>query len=139
MVLPDPTGKEVDISKPLTPNGVVCIYFWSVFCPNCKEAMPILLELNSAWEKKGLTIWAVNVDGDRFSNAVKAYLDDAGLPFSVAYDKLDGELLVAADPMGVSKTPTLILLDREGRLALRQEINIEPPVIAKKLDELLKQ
>lgn len=138
MVLPEPAGPTHDISKGRDGKGAVCIYFWSVFCSNCKEAMPLLLELNSKWAQKGLTIWAVNVDGDRFSNAVVAFLKDAELPFTVVYDKLEGQYLVAADPLGVAKTPTLIIIDQDGLVRLRQEVVVDLPAVEKTVSELIR-
>ena len=131
MVLADPKGASHDITRPDGKNGPVCIYFWSVFCSNCKEAMPILLELDRKWKDHGLTIWAVNVDGDRFSNAVEAFLKDSELPLNVVYDRLKGEELIAADPLSVTKTPTLILLDVDGVITIRQEVAIDPAPIEK--------
>ena len=100
------------------------IFFWSVFCPNCKEAIPDLVALHESWSTRGLDVWAVNVDGDRFSNAVVAYLREANLPFPVVYDRLEGEVLVAADPLGVTKTPTLYLAAGDGQIALRQVVQM---------------
>ena len=136
MVLKDTAGIDRDISKPLKEGGKSAIFFWSVFCSNCKEAMPLLLDLEAKWAGKGLTIWAVNVDGERFSNAVKAFLADANLPYPVVYDRLEGEFLVAADPLGVSKTPTLLILDAGGVIKLRQEVVVDLAEVEKVLSEL---
>lgn len=133
MVLADTAGIDRDISRPLNDGGNVIIFFWSVFCSNCKEAMPLLLDLNTKWAQKGLTIWAVNVDGDRFSNAVKAFLDEATLPYPVVYDRLDGEYLIAADPLEVSKTPTIIVIGKTGIIKLRQEINLDIAEVEKSI------
>lgn len=135
MVLADTAGKNQDISRPLAEGGKVVIFFWSVFCSNCKEAMPLLLDLNGKWAGKGLTIWAVNVDGDRFSNAVKAFLNDASLPYPVVYDRLDGEFLIAADPLQVTKTPTLLVIGEKGVLKLRQEITVDIAEVEKALSD----
>jgi len=117
-------------------RGPCLLFFWSVFCPNCKEAIPGLVELYRAWGDRGLTVWAVNVDGDRFSNAVQAYLREAELPFPVVYDRLEGDVLLAADPLGVTKTPTLYLAKMDGEIALRQVIEIDFPEVARVLADL---
>lgn len=136
MVLAGPDGVKHDISRSAEPGTPVCIYFWSVFCSNCKDAMPLLFELESKHKGKGLAIWAVNVDGDRFTNAVDAYLKDAELPFPVVYDRLEGQYLVAADPLGVSKTPTLLIIGADGVVKLRQEVVIDLPAVEKTVSEL---
>ena len=124
LVLADRDGVEHDISR--SPDGgPVGIFFWSVFCPNCRELIPRVARLQAEWEGRGLTLWAVNVDGRRFSNAVDAYLAEETFSLRVVYDRLDGEYLVAADPLGVSKTPTLYLADAAGRVIFRQAVAIE--------------
>ena len=106
------------------------LFFWSVYCPNCKDAMPGLVELASGAAGEQVEVWAINVDGERFSNAVKVYVRDMQLPFTCVYDRLEGEYLVAADPLGVSKTPTLYLAGRDGRILLRQVIQIDTRAVA---------
>ena len=102
-------------------------------CPNCKEAMPGLVSLYGKRRDEGLQVWAVNVDGDRFSNAVRAFVEDLKLPFPVVFDRLEGELLVAADPLGVSKTPTLFVADSEGKILLRQNVDMDYDAVEESL------
>ncbi len=116
--------------------GPELLFFWSVYCPNCKEAMPGLVDLYRRWAPRGLRVWAINVDGERFSNAVRAYVRGMDLPFPVLYDRLEGDLLVAADPLGVTKTPTLYLLDPEGRVLLHQAVRLEYDVVEQALADL---
>lgn len=135
MVLAGPDGVSHDVSSSKTPGKPFVVYFWSVFCSNCKEAMPLLIELEAKNRERGLTIWAVNVDGDRFTNAVDAFLKDAELPFPVVYDRLEGQYLVAADPLNVSKTPTLFVFAADGVIKLRQDVLIDLPAVEKSLAE----
>ncbi|WP_169709382.1 TlpA family protein disulfide reductase [Deferrisoma camini] len=113
------------------------LFFWSVYCPNCKEAMPGLVELSRRWQGRGVRVWAVNVDGERFSNAVRSYVRAMELPFPVVYDRLEGETLVAADPLGVTKTPTLYLLDGKGRVVTRQVVEVDYAQLERDLERLL--
>ncbi len=115
---------------PASAGRPVLLFFWSVYCPNCKDAMPGLVELASGAAGEQVEVWAINVDGERFSNAVKVYVRDMQLPFTCVYDRLEGEYLVAADPLGVSKTPTLYLAGRDGRILLRQVIQIDTRAVA---------
>jgi peroxiredoxin len=129
LVLQDVAGGTHDLAAAIA-KGPVVLFFWSVYCPNCKEAMPGLVALHGKWGGRGLTVWAINVDGDRFSNAVRAYVDEMALPFPALYDRLEGEYLVAADPLGVSKTPTIFLIDGEGRIVLRQTVDVDYDALA---------
>ncbi len=132
--LQDLAGEEHSLGIP--GSGPSLVFFWSVFCPNCKEAIPGLVALHEAWVGRGLKVWAINVDGDRFSNAVQSFVRDLELPFPVVYDRLEGELLVAADPLGVTKTPTLYLAGPDGRIVLRQVIEMDFVPVARALEQL---
>jgi thiol-disulfide isomerase/thioredoxin len=114
----------------------VLLYFWSVYCPNCKEAIPDLVEMARSKDENTLAIWAVNVDGERHGKAVRGYVKNLALPFLVVFDRLEGEYLVAADPLGASKTPTLYLADPAGKILLRQVIEIDLSAVTAALAEL---
>jgi thiol-disulfide isomerase/thioredoxin len=133
--LPGLDGALHDISRS-DRGGPVGIFFWSVFCSNCKEAMPGLVRIHNEWKDKGLTIWAVNVDGARFSNAVESFVRDSDFPLTVVYDVLEGEVLRAADPLGVDKTPTLYLADAEGWVLYHQAAAIDMEAVEKVLAAL---
>ncbi len=91
------------------------VVFWSVFCPMCKEMMP---GINRFSERHGGTVRvvAVNLDGKRFSNAVRAWMKESTPRFPVGLDELRDDFFVASDPFGVEKTPTAILVDEAGRV-----------------------
>ncbi len=123
VTLEDLEGRPHELAVP--PGRPVLLFFWSVYCPNCKEAVPALVEVLRRHQGRELLVWAVNVDGDRFSNAVRAFVRDSELPFPVVYDRLEGEYLVIADPLGVSKTPTLYVAGADGKIVHRQVIEID--------------
>jgi peroxiredoxin len=135
MTLYDLEGRAHTLPTDLQGAPIV-LFFWSVYCPNCKEAMPGLMDLHASARDRDVVIWAVNVDGDRFSNAVRAFVQDVELPLPVLYDRLEGEYLVAADPLGVSKTPTLYLAGGNGKIALRQVIEMDFEAVGRSLAEM---
>jgi cytochrome oxidase Cu insertion factor (SCO1/SenC/PrrC family) len=89
------------------------VVFWSVFCPMCRELMP---GINGFAARHGATVRVVgvNLDGRRFTGAVRAYLAETALRFPVGLDDLRGDFFVASDPFGVEKTPTAVLVDGGG-------------------------
>ena len=137
MVLNDQDGLLRDVSQALEENksapGPVVLLFWSAFCPNCHEVIPAVANFA---KENNLCFWAINVDGEQFSNAVGAYLKNNNLELHTVYDRLEGEYLIAADPLGVSKTPTLYLADATGRVILHQEIKIDLKVARAALTQL---
>jgi thiol-disulfide isomerase/thioredoxin len=89
------------------------VVFWSVFCPMCREIMPGIARFA---ERHGdrVQVVAVNLDGKRFRNAIRAWLKEAAPKYPVALDELRDDFFVASDPYGVEKTPTMVLVDGGG-------------------------
>ncbi|MEK6696665.1 MAG: TlpA disulfide reductase family protein [Candidatus Deferrimicrobiota bacterium] len=89
------------------------IVFWSVFCPMCREMMPGI-ERFAARHGKAVRVIAVNLDGKRFSNAVRAWIKEISPHFPVGLDEIRDDFFIASDPYGVEKTPTAALVDGTG-------------------------
>ena len=102
-----------DVSFRPGDGQAILIVFWSVFCPLCRELMP---GVNGFAGRHGATIRVVgvNLDGKRFSAAVRSYLAETALRFPVGLDDLRGDFFIASDPFGVEKTPTAVLVDDGG-------------------------
>lgn len=109
--LRDPGGKVV----PFRPGHgkPALVVFWSVFCPLCREMMPGICRFASR-HGENVRVVAVNLDGKRFTNAVRAWLNEVDPPFRVGLDELRGDYFVASDPYGIVKTPTAVLVDGDG-------------------------
>ena len=91
------------------------VVFWSVFCPMCREMMPGI-DRFAARHGTTIRIVGVNVDGERFSNAVRAWLKETSPGFPVGLDEIRDDFFVASDPYGMEKTPTVVLVDGNGRV-----------------------
>jgi thiol-disulfide isomerase/thioredoxin len=89
------------------------IVFWSVFCPLCRELAPSLNEIDRR-HGRNLRIVGVNLDGKRFSNAIRKFIDEYGIAFPVGLDAVVDDFFVASDPYGVEKTPTAVVVNGEG-------------------------
>ena len=89
------------------------VVFWSVFCPMCREMMPGI-DRFAARHGDAIRIVGVNLDGKRFSNAVRAWLKETSPPYPVGLDEIRDDFFIASDPYGVEKTPTAVLVDGTG-------------------------
>lgn len=89
------------------------IVFFSAFCPLCRELAPSVRDIAS---RRGgrIRVVGVNLDGRRFSNAVRAFVNECGFAFPVLLDEIRNDMFLAADPYGVDKTPTAVLIDGRG-------------------------
>jgi peroxiredoxin len=110
----DIEGKEFDINKKLGKSGYLFV-FWSIFCEPCKEEMPLLKLLTDKYKKDQISVVAVNLDGEPFKNAIKAFAKEKGFDFTFIIDELDEEeFFKIADPYGVAGTPTVYVIDKKG-------------------------
>lgn len=89
------------------------IVFWSVFCPMCREMMPAI-DRFAARHGTAVRVVGVNLDGKRFSNAVRAWMKETSPHFPVGLDEIKDDFFIASDPYGVEKTPTAVLVDGAG-------------------------
>lgn len=89
------------------------IVFFSVFCPLCRELAPSVREIASRGDG-AIRVIGVNLDGRRFTNAVRSFVDEYGFRFPVLLDEIRDDMFLASDPYGVDKTPTAVLVDGRG-------------------------
>jgi len=104
----------------------VLLFFWAHWCSDCKQEGPIISQLNSEFSTKGLRVEAPTQyygyaaygqeasPADEFSYIGRVWqhyypaLQDVPVPVSKAN----------FDHYGASTTPTLVLIDRKGRVAM---------------------
>lgn len=100
---------------PYVPGGGTpsLLLFWSAFCPLCRELTPELVALSNR-HRESLRFVSVNLDGHRFRSAIRSFIEDFAVPYPVLLDEIRNDLFVASDAYGVSKTPTVILVDGDG-------------------------
>jgi thiol-disulfide isomerase/thioredoxin len=104
----------------------VLLFFWAHWCGDCKAEAPILTQLRSEFAPKGLTVL-----GPTRLYGYTAQVEHASASDEIAYidavrHRFYGGLLDMPVPIskynfdvyGASTTPTLVLLDRTGKVAM---------------------
>jgi thiol-disulfide isomerase/thioredoxin len=99
-------GQSARISD-LRGQGVV-ILFWATWCPFCARLMPGLEHIYEARKSDGLTILAVSIKADEDP---VSHFRRLGYTYSLVPD---GDAW--ADEWGVSGTPTMVFVDRAGKV-----------------------
>jgi thiol-disulfide isomerase/thioredoxin len=104
----------------------VLLFFWAHWCGDCKAEAPIITQLRSEYASKGLTVigptryygytaqeeHAAPTDELKYIEAVRQRFYSGLLDMPVPISKYD------FDVYGASTTPTLVLLDRAGKVAM---------------------
>jgi tetratricopeptide (TPR) repeat protein len=100
----------------LAKNKATLLIFWASWSPRSKEALEGFVQLHREFGDKGLSILAMNVEGEKVDAArqgeIDALLATTPLPFPVAFDKG----LVAYQSFGVMVVPSVALVDPSGKV-----------------------
>jgi peroxiredoxin len=118
----------------------VLLLFWSVFCDPCRAEMSNLQKAHDKYAGRDLTVVAVAVDGEPLRNTIRGFARQEGYTFKILVDELDSmESWKVADGYGVAVTPTLLLLEKGGKVLLRKGGKIREDEFEKAVSSLLKK
>lgn len=103
---------------------VVLLNIWATWCVPCRVEMPSIQRVYEEYRDQGLEVVAVAVDdrpGARQEDGsirglVSDYVERQGLTFPVVVDPTGGTERL----YGVSALPTTFLIDRDGRIRVRE-------------------
>lgn len=106
--------------------------FWSVDCPACLADMPRLRTLYPEIRRRGAALIGVNIPQDP-PPAAMAMARQLDVPWPLALDPR-GELNQAVGVVHI--TPTLVFIDRGGRVAGRHHGPLDPQQLLARIDAL---
>ena len=144
MIAPDFTvldveGRPFRLAEEVSRKPVLLL-FWSVFCDPCRAEMSNLQKAHDRYAGRDLTVVAVAVDGEPLRNTVVGFARQEGYTFKILVDELEStESWRVADAYGVAVTPTLLLLERGGKVSLRKEGKTREDELEKAVSSLLKK
>ena len=106
-----------------TRGKVVFIGFWGIWCGPCVQALPIVENLRSKYEPRGVVFAEIHTPGDTLENIRKLFaLEKLSLVSAVdqgSDDDIGGGSTARA--YGVRGFPTAVLVDRAGKIAFRSD------------------
>jgi len=129
LVLPDINGKNISLIETCKKNELTLILFWKSSCNHCEEFKPVLKEIYDRYHAQGLEVYAISIDKTQedWSTYVKAHPQpwkDVFLSFAVRKE--------FNQHYPVPSTPTLIALDKEGKVVSRL-------IVRSKVEDFIKE
>lgn len=110
--LQDTQGESVALNAYLGKQKVL-LFFWTTWCPFCRDALQKITALAPDLKKNGWEVLAVNVQES--AAKVNNFLKSRQPGFKVLFDE-DGAVARAYEVMGV---PTYLLIDKGGMVVYR--------------------
>jgi thiol-disulfide isomerase/thioredoxin len=117
--LRDVRGNDVRFSD--FRGRIVLLDFWATWCMPCRLAVPHLIELQQVYGDRGVEVVGVSVDRNGLM-AVLPFMQKIG----INYTSLVGGQTIAYKFGRMRSIPTLFIVDRKGRVAIRLE-GLQPP------------
>ena len=107
-------GKAFDLSRL---NGrVVLLQYWATWCEPCKQDMVELKKLQAKYGNRGFTLVGVSLDSDL--PTLNEYVRANRISWTQLYEEggLDSRL---ANELGILTLPTMLLIDKQGKVISR--------------------
>ena len=123
IVKPDVVGKTApdfrgsaldgaDVALEDLRGKVVLLDFWASWCQPCRRELPSLEKLHHEFADSGLAVVGINVGEE--PSAVKRFLSEIPVSYPLVPMEETSELIAK---LSVSSYPTIVLIDREGKIA----------------------
>jgi thiol-disulfide isomerase/thioredoxin len=95
---------------------VVLVHYWSTWCEPCKQDMAVLRQLQAKYGRSGFSLVGVNLDNQQ--RDALAFLSSTRLPWPQVFEEggLDSRPAVE---LGILTLPTMLLIDKQGRVISR--------------------
>jgi thiol-disulfide isomerase/thioredoxin len=120
----------------------VLVKFTSTWCGPCKMELPGMLAAYEKYHSKGLEIVSVYIweeDGDKGNNTVKKSVQDEAIPWTIISEPLTEKagkpLLSETFGNGINGVPTMLIVDKEGKVFATDTRGTKLKLVLKQLFE----
>lgn len=110
--LKDLEGKNIRLSDYIGKH-VILIDFWATWCIPCVKELPHFQKFHTNYEKEGLKIFAITVDGPETVAMVRPFMERYKYTFPVLLD-IESRVIALYNPRVIM--PYTVLIDRQGQI-----------------------
>jgi len=96
----------------------VLLSFFATWCRPCATELPFLQKQHEKYEKRGLVVVAVSMDGPETASGISGMARRLGVSFPVLHDD-DSRITARYNPRNAA--PFLVVIDRSGRIVRERE------------------
>jgi thiol-disulfide isomerase/thioredoxin len=118
--LPDLGGNAVRFSD--IDADYVLIDFWGTWCKPCVNSIPHLVELQNRYDPSRLRVVGIAYEEgpqDKRAQLVRSAAADLGINYPLLLGEQDGRPCPLQEALNIHQFPTMVLLDRHGRILWR--------------------
>jgi peroxiredoxin len=109
---PDHLGKLQGLEK--YKGKYLLVDFWASWCGPCRQAIPKVKELYSAYKDRGFEVVSISIDTDK--NAWRKAMADEAMPWEQLLSDNKDKTMEMYQFSGI---PTLYLIDRDGKIVTK--------------------
>ncbi len=114
---------------------IIILNFWAMFCPSCRQELPELVKLYQEYQEQGLAVIAINLDGGKNIDKVKAFAESININFPVVI----GNRAVVKSYGGIKYIPASFIINREMKIVKELVGYTAYDDFATQVEELLEQ
>lgn len=115
-VAPDLTIRTAQGDRRLSDlrGKVVLVDFWATWCGPCRDSIPKVVDLYRTRRERGFEVLGVSLDGS--DSIVSSFGRDHRIPYPIGRPASE----TTVSEYGAEAIPTMVLVDRQGRIRWRQ-------------------
>ncbi len=116
VILPNLEGGIFSLEEELK-KGPVVFDLWATWCKPCIKALPKIQEVADAYSERGVSVFAINVDGPRNEAKIRPFIKRYKLRLPVLLDKTNE----VAKQFHLVAIPSTLVISTEGKVVYRHQ------------------
>ena len=97
------------------------VFYWSLFCHSCIEEMPDLQSKLEEIKDKEFNTYFVSLDSEKMKKGLQNFIKRRRFTAPVLMEKVENEKYITADTWGVTMTPSVFIVNPEGKVVFSHE------------------